>query len=388
MKIAYFDCFAGISGDMTIGALLDAGFEFEKLKSELKKLHLEGYELKAEKTERNHIGGTKFSVLYQEDHSHRHLKDIVEMIQKSELSSKVQEQAIKIFTNLAEAEAHIHGTTVDKIHFHEVGAIDSIVDIVGILICLEGLEIEQVYSSRIHVGSGFVECQHGKMPLPAPATANLLKKIPTYSKGIESELTTPTGAAFLSSLCEKFGPLPYIETRSIGYGAGSRVLPDIPNLLRVYIGDRQESFERDEATLIQANIDDMNPEIFEYVSNLILQEGAFDVYMAPVIMKKNRPGTVLNILTPEEKKENILSILFAETTTLGVRMNQVIRKRIMREILKVKTKFGDIKVKIGREKEKILNIAPEYESCKKIALEKNIPLKEVYRQAIIATQNL
>jgi len=378
MKVAYFDCFSGISGDMILGAFIDAGFDLEELKSELKKLKISGYKVESKSTMRNAISGTKVNVQVTEQTAERHLNDIVEIIEKSDLSDSIKERGKEIFRNLAEAEAKIHHKDIREIHFHEVGALDSIVDIIGSLICLEGLSIQAVYSSEIHVGRGFLECQHGTLPTPAPATTELLKNIPIYSKGVESELTTPTGAAILKTISKGFGDIPKMKVKKIGYGAGSREL-EIPNLLRVYIGEMNDcEYEEDNVILIETNIDDMNPEFFDYVSEMLLKKGSLDVFMTPIFMKKNRPGIMLGVLTREDKLDEILSTIFTETTTLGVRIRRLERKKLVREIVSVETRFGKIRVKMSKIGGQIKNTVPEYEDCKEIAVKLGIPLKDIY----------
>lgn len=381
MKIAYFDCFSGVSGDMILGALIDAGLDLEELESELAKLKISGYSLRAEKTDRNEISGTKFSVDVTDRDTGRSLPDIVGIIDRSLLDDEVKSGARKIFRRLAEVEAKIHHKDVEEIHFHEVGGLDSIVDVVGSLIGLKKYGVDVVCSSKIHVGTGFLECRHGVLPVPAPATIELLKDVPIYSQGLEAELTTPTGAAILTALAKNFGNMPEMKVERIGYGVGNRRL-GIPNLLRICIGEApRDGYERDNVVLVQTNIDDMNPEFFDYVLEALIKQGALDVYAAPVLMKKNRPATMLNILVSPDKLEEILSTVFTETTTFGVRISHLERKILSREIVSAETGFGEVKVKIGRIGEAIKSIAPEYESCKEIAVRAGVPLKDVYDAA-------
>lgn len=381
MKIIYFDCFAGVSGDMILGALIDTGVSLEKLKSELAQLKLSGYDISAEKTVKRGISGTRVNVGIEEQKAQRNLSDIIRLINQSGLADDVKSSSRKIFETLAGAEAKIHDTTPEKIHFHEVGAVDAIIDIVGSVICLKLLAIDHVFVSRIHVGRGFVDCRHGKLPVPAPATIEILKGIPVYSTGIEKELTTPTGAAILKTLSRNFGDTPQMKLTAVGYGAGSHEL-EIPNLLRVLVGETDtDDYDTDTVTLIETNIDDMNPEFFDFVTEKLMEHGALDVYTTPALMKKNRPGTVLSVLSGQDKVDEIISIILSETTTLGVRIQQLQRKKLAREIFSVATKFGDIRVKISRFKDQIKNIAPEYDDCKKIASEKNIPIKDIYYEA-------
>jgi len=381
MKIAYFDCFSGVSGDMILGALIDAGLDVRELELELGKLKLSGYKLKAEKTTRKGISGTKFSVEAAEQNAKRSLKDIVAIVDRSDLDDDVKALSKKTFQELATVEAEIHGKDVEEVHFHEVGGLDSIIDVIGFIIGIKKLGIEAVYSSRIHVGTGFVECRHGVLPVPAPATLAMLKGIPVYSRGIEAELATPTGVCLLKTLAKSFGNMPEMKVEKVGYGAGSREL-EIPNLLRVCVGEADaEEYEKDEVILIEANLDDMNPELLAYASETLLKQGALDVFMTPVFMKKNRPGTMLSVLTTPDRLDEILATVFSEVTTLGVRLHHLERRKLPREVISMKTRFGEIKVKVGRMADQIKTISPEYESCKEIALKQGIPLKEVYDEA-------
>ena len=386
MKTAYFDCFSGISGDMILGALIDAGLNLDELKDELKKLKIAGFEINTEKVTRNSISGIKFSVEIQEGHVHRHLNDIIKILKNSSLDEDVKRTSEDIFQRLAEIEAKIHNTTVDKIHFHEVGALDSIVDIIGSVIGVKKLGIERIYSSRIHLGTGFANTQHGKIPVPVPATSELLKDIPVYSTGIESELVTPTGAVIISTLSSGFGEMPYMKIENIGYGAGSKVLK-IPNLLRVFVGEiLEENYEKDEVILVETNIDDMNPEFFDYVTEKLFAEGALDVYKTPIFMKKNRPAILLSVIIPEEKLNRAVSIIFSETTTLGVRIQRINRQKLTREIVPVETKYGLIEIKVSKFGTEIKNLSPEYENCKHIAEKLGVSLKEVFEEAKAAAR--
>jgi len=381
MKIAYFDCFSGVSGDMILGALIDAGLDIRELESELGKLRISGYKVKTEKTARKGISGTKFSVDVIEQNVERRLKDIVEIVDQSDLDNDVKDLSKKIFKELAMVEAKIHGKGIEEIHFHEVGGLDSIIDVIGSFIGIKKLGIEATYSSKIHVGTGFVECRDGVLPVPAPATLAMLKGIPIYSRGIEAELATPTGVCVLKTLSKGFGIMPGMKVEKVGYGAGSREL-EIPNLLRVYVGETDEDeYEKDEVILIETNIDDMNPELLAYASEILLKQGVLDVFMTPIFMKKNRPGTMLSVLTTRDKLDEILLTFFTEITTLGVRIHRLERKKLSRKVISVKTRFGEIKVKIGKIGNQIKNIAPQYESCREIAVKQRIPLKDVYDEA-------
>ena len=380
MRIAYFDCFSGISGDMILGALIDAGLDIEELKSELKKLKLTGYDISTKRTEKKGISGTKFEVIVLEKHQERHLSDIFEIIEHSSLDRKIKNKAKDVFSALAKVEAEIHNQPVEKVHFHEVGAIDALIDIVGVMIGMQRLNIEQVVASKLHVGTGFVQCAHGTLPVPAPATLKLLSNVPIYSTGIENELVTPTGAAIITTLCENFGDIPSMKVEKIGYGAGSRDLP-IPNMLRVLIGDSKIELIEDRVLLLETNIDDMNPQFYDYVMEVLFQKGAKDVFLTPIHMKKNRPGVILSVISPLNKKDELLDVLFAETTTLGIRISEIIkRQKLERKIETVDTQFGKVNVKISFTGGKIRDIVPEYEECKKIAQKYQLPIKQVYEE--------
>ncbi|MDH4161448.1 MAG: nickel pincer cofactor biosynthesis protein LarC [Nitrospirota bacterium] len=382
MTIAYFDCFSGISGDMTLGALVDAGVPIEALRSELAKLDLPGYALSCEQVKRSGLSATKVSVILDDrEQPSRHLSDIREIINSSSLSATIKQKSLNIFRRLAEAEAKVHGTDIDHVHFHEVGAVDAIVDIVGSVIGLEHLGITEIIASPLNVGSGSVHTAHGRLPVPAPATVELLQGIPLYSSSITFELTTPTGAALISTLASSFGPLPQLVIRTIAHGAGNRDFPGQPNVLRLFIAEYTSSPGEDTSVLIETNIDDMNPQIYEHVIGQLLAAGAHDAYLTPVIMKKGRPGILLSVLTGNKDQHAVLDILFRETTSIGVRIQQVGRKKLLREIREVKTEHGTVRVKVSRLGDEVLTVTPEYEDCKKIAEEKKIPLKEVIDKA-------
>jgi uncharacterized protein (TIGR00299 family) protein len=382
MTTAYFDCFFGISGDMTLGALVDAGVHIDTLRSELAKLNLPGYELKAEKVRRSGIAATKVTVIIDHKDQHtRHLADILNIIDRSSLGATIKQKSKTIFNRLAEAEAKVHGTTTDHVHFHEVGAVDSIVDIVGSIIGLELLGVSQIMTSAVNVGSGTVQTSHGLLPIPAPATAELLKGIPFYESATKFELTTPTGAAIISTLGASFGPLPPMKISVIAYGAGDKDFPGMPNVLRLMIGELATSYDEDTSVVIETNIDDMNPQVYDYLIEKLMQQGAQDVYLTPVIMKKGRPAILLSVLTDKSKTDTILNTLFRETTSIGVRIQEVARKKLTREITEVETAYGTIKVKISKQGNEVLTITPEYEDCRKIAEEKQVPLREIIEEA-------
>ncbi len=380
MRIVYFDTIAGISGDMTLGACVSAGVSLDALASELGKLNLRGIELEAHHVERKSIAAVKVDVVISETQAaHRHLNEITEMIEGSALSTRVKKDAINMFRELARAEAKIHNSSTDTVHFHEVGALDAIVDIVGAAICLEVLRAERVYSSPVKLGSGgFISAEHGRMPVPTPATAEILKGYPTVLTEVPFELTTPTGAAIIRALSSGVLTTEHLNVETIGYGAGSRELPDIPNLLRVFVGELAAEYQEDETVIVETNIDNMNPEIHPYVIERLFASGAHDAYLVPIVMKKGRPGILLSALTQRTNLDAVLSVIFRETSTLGVRIQHVERKKLPRSQRRVTTSLGIVEVKAvsvdGTER-----LVPEYEECKRLAVERHLPLLEVYR---------
>ena len=389
--IAYFDCFSGVSGDMILGALVDAGLSPEDLRRELSRLPVQGYELHVRKVKRGGWGATKVEVRIgqkKEGAETRKWRDVENTIKGSSLPEQIKQKGLSVFKCLFEAEAKVHGGRYDRIHLHELGAVDCIVDIFGTLIGLDMLGIDSVYSSALNLGSGTVKTEHGLLPVPAPATAELLRGIPVYSSGIPFELTTPTGAVLLSTLAKGFGPIPHMSISRTGTGAGSRDFKGEPNLLRVLIG--KESEERagdsghgapsDEVTVIETNIDDMNPQVYEYVMEKMFDKGALDVFLTQVLMKKGRPGIKLTALCTEERKSALVDIILKETASIGVRFYTAKRKILQREIKSRETEYGRVRFKrshLGKEVEKI---SPEYEDCKKIAKKYNIPLIDVIRR--------
>ncbi|HXM94227.1 MAG TPA: nickel pincer cofactor biosynthesis protein LarC [Candidatus Dormibacteraeota bacterium] len=385
MKLAYFDCFSGISGDMTLGALIDAGCDVEFLRAELRGLQVLGWELSAEKVWKNGLAATYVRVKTEDQQKHRSLSAILEILKNSRLAPQVRERAAAIFQKLGEAEARVHDVAVDKIHFHEVGAVDAIVDIVGACIGFHALHIERFACSSLNVGGGTAKMAHGVLPVPAPATANLLQGKPTYSSGVQRELVTPTGAAIVATVCDSFGPQPPISVSAIGYGAGTADLEGQPNVLRIMIGETAEKavpgFD-EEIAVIEANLDDMNPQIYGYFQEKALAAGALDVYTTPVQMKKNRPGTLLTVLCRPAETNNLMALLFSETTTFGARTYRAQRRTLPREFLQVSTGFGDVRMKISQVNGRILHVAPEYEDCRKLAVEKNVPLQQVINEAL------
>jgi uncharacterized protein (TIGR00299 family) protein len=375
MKTLYFDCQAGISGDMTVAALLDLGVPLEHLQGELAKLVPEGsYTLSATRTERHHITALKFDVTVHDRHTHRHYAGIDTMIAASGLSESVKEKARRIFRRLAEAEAKVHGVAVAEVHFHEVGAIDSIVDIVGVAICLDYLCVEKIFVSALPLGSGFVETEHGLLPVPAPATAELLVGIPIHGECGPGERVTPTGAAIIAALADGFGLPPAMRMEKIGSGAGGKDFPDMPNILRAFIGSVDSVTGISHLTVMEANIDDSTPEILGYAMERLLAEGALDVWFTPIQMKKNRPAVMLSLLCSPAETDKFSRILLEETSSIGIRHYPVSRVALGRRIEERETKLGKVRFKVTDFGEK-----PEFEDCRRLALDKGLPLREVYR---------
>jgi uncharacterized protein (TIGR00299 family) protein len=381
MRIAYFDCFSGASGDMILGSMVDAGLSARLLRQELNKLHLPSVQIKMRKVMRGGIGGTQALVEGKgEKRHHRNLKEMLRVIDRSDLEPEVKEKSREIFKRIASVEAKIHRKPAEEIHFHEIGGLDSVVDIVGAIWGLREMGIEKVYVSKVNVGTGFVESAHGILPVPAPASLSLMQGRPIYSTGVERELLTPTGAALLTSLGSEFGPMPSMKVEKIGYGAGRDDLPH-PNLLRLIIGDAEPDSRRERVTLIETNIDDMNPQFYDYLMDKLFEMGAQDAFLTPILMKKNRPATLLTVICPSEKRASFVKFLIQETTTLGLRWREEERAKADREILLHQTKYGKIHFKLARWEGKVVNLTPEYEDCKRLALRSNIPLKEVFEEA-------
>ena len=428
-RVLYFDCFSGISGDMTIGALLDLGIDQSLFLAELNKLHLDEFEIEIKQGLKKGISGTDFTVhltnqgntqqehthdhetehLHEHEHEHTHehqhdhsgehehthvhlpaekphdhahtrnLADIYKIIEESSLSEYVKTTSKKIFYIVAEAEAKIHGKPIDEVHFHEVGATDSIVDIIGAAICVEMLNIDEIQCSDINLGSGFVHCEHGVFPVPAPATLEILKGRPVYSKNAKKELTTPTGAAILKALCIEFGNFPEFVIEKIGYGLGKRDM-ETPNVLRVIVGKKKTP---DTLTMLETNIDNMNPEIYSYLFPKLLENKALDVFVTPIIMKKNRPANILSVLCHDEMVEQLEEIIFTETSTLGIRKYNVQREILERKFDKVTTRFGQVTIKYAFRNGKLLKFTPEYEECRQIAENTNTPLIQIMNEVML-----
>ena len=403
MRVAYFDAFSGVSGDMTVGALIDAGADAHKLIHGLEHLGL-GAKYKAEKTIRYGITATKFHVLIGDlpadhqhthdhdhehghdhtheqthDHNHRGLTQILELIDKAKIPAPVKASASRVFQVLGEAEAAVHGLPIDKVHFHEVGAVDSIADIVGACYGLHLLKVDEVYSSPINVGSGTVKAAHGVLPVPAPATALLLKDKPIYVGGPAFELTTPTGAAILAALAKGYGNMPALSITSLGYGAGTKDFPNRANVLRITIGEKLNSAEAQTVLLIEANIDDSSPQVLGYTMDQLFLAGALDVTLTPVLMKKNRPGHVLTVVAKQEDKDALSNLILRETTTLGLRISSAERRTLPREFIEVTTPHGPVRIKVTGN-----GFAPEFDDCQALARSKNVPLKDVIGAANFA----
>lgn len=415
MKIAYFDCFSGISGDMTLGALVDTGVPPEILTDGLATLKLDAeFSLGFEKAVKHSITGTRAIVdvhpahiasHQEESHSHahghahhhhehgpsRHLSDIFKLLDDSDLDTAVRDTAKRVFDRLAEAEAKVHNTSKDKVHLHEVSGIDSIVDIVGSVIGLAYLEVDAVYASPLSLGTGFVRCAHGVMPIPVPGTMELLQGVPIQQTDIPKELVTPTGAALITTLSQGFGVMPQMRLDRIGYGAGTRDLEQRPNLLRLCLGEKTSDTdlktthphtETDNVDIIETNVDDMSPEITGYVTTQLFEHGALDVFLAPVYMKKGRPATQITVLCPTPQRDRLIELLLTETTTFGVRLSSADRIKLRRDFVQVETQWGTIQAKRGYLNGTLIKTVPEYEDCKRLAEQNNIPLRQVYAEAL------
>jgi pyridinium-3,5-bisthiocarboxylic acid mononucleotide nickel chelatase len=376
--IAYFDCFSGISGDMILGAFLDLGFPLSELTASLASLKIPKYTLSALSEKRMNLKGTRLRInVKQPGKGEKTFKEIRTMIEESKINKEVKEKSIEIFSCLAKAEAFIHQKRIDQVHFHEIGAADSIIDIVGSVLGIHFFDIREIVSSSLPLGNGFIQCGHGTLPLPAPATLEILKNIPVYGIGKSFETVTPTGAAIIATLAQTFGPLPAITIEKVGYGAGERKDNEVPNLLRVILGRKEKRVSWEQVVVIETNIDNMNPEIYEYLIEVLFKKGALDVALIPVQMKKNRPGTLLKVIAMESDKTELIESIFNETTSLGVRVHTVERYTLSRKIKVVETPWGKVRIKIIEEPDGRIVSSPEFEDCKRIARAKNIPLKQI-----------
>jgi uncharacterized protein (TIGR00299 family) protein len=372
MKIGYWDAFSGISGDMTIGSLVDAGAPVDQLVAGLNELST-GATFRYERTKRKGIAATKFSVDYEPQHKHRHLHHILDMIGAARLPLEVKQNATRVFQTLAEAEAKVHGTTIEKVHFHEVGAVDSICDIVGACLGLHLLGLEEVYCSPVNAGSGTAHTEHGVLPVPTPATSLLLTGKPVYSSGPVFELTTPTGAALAVTLARDFGPMPPMTITATGYGAGDKDFPIQANVLRLTIGERANATESTTITVMEANIDDTSPQVLGYAMERLFAAGALDVSLEPLLMKKNRQGTLLRVIATPETQESLAAVIFAETSTLGLRFYRAERRVQARQFVEVSTPHGKVRMKVSAGG----SFAPEYDDCRALALATGVPLREI-----------
>jgi len=387
MTVAYFDCFAGAGGDMIVGALLDAGADPAALAGELSKLNLPGFSVRHETVQRSGIAGVKFHVdVTEEDHPHRHLGPILAMIDQAGLPPRAADRATRIFNRLAQAEAAVHGIDVEKVHFHEVGAVDSIVDVVGACVAMELLGVDRVLCSPIALGSGTITCAHGVLPAPAPATANLVAGAKVFSCGVVGEATTPTAAAILTTLSESYAPIPAMSVSAIGWGAGTRDGGPLPNLLRVFIGTDGKG-PVDDAIELSANIDDCSGEIIGATIEALLAAGCLDAWATPIVMKKSRPAWMLSALCAPGDVGAAQRIIFTETTTFGVRSRPCRRSKLVRQFETVETPTGPIRIKVGLLDGKPVTASPEFDDCRHAARTHHLPLKDVYAQAVEAYRN-
>lgn len=398
MKTLYFDCFAGASGNMILGALVALGVNKNELVEQIRLLDVSDFEIEFTTMDQSGISAIHAAVKITPEHAHRHLRTIEKIINDSRLNESVKTRTIAIFTKLAEAEAKVHGTDASKIHFHEVGAMDAIIDVVGACVGFEILGIEKFACSKIHTGSGFVKMAHGKFPIPPPAVAEILqsKNAPIYQTEIEGELITPTGAAIIATVCDSFGKLPEMKIEKTAYGAGTREYKDFPNALRLILGETENELweesngkwkmkngkSNENLLLLETNIDDLSPEILGFVMERAFESGALDCWFTPIQMKKNRPATMISILCEPPKREVLTELLYTETTTLGVRIRPVERECLPRETVKVETEYGAINVKIAKFKNKIVNAKPEYDQIREIALKSNKSLREIEREVL------
>ncbi len=398
MKIAFLDVFVGISGDMTLGALIDAGADLEQLRENLRALPIENWWLDAEEVSKGGIRATKATVGLESDEADgpRHYTELVEMIEAAELPSEVVEQSLAVLRMIAEAEATVHGISVEKVHFHELAGLDTLIDIVGSVLGLRLLGVERLYCSPLPISHGYVDTAHGRLPVPPPAVAEMLKGQPTLPVDVEGETVTPTGAALALTLSDGIGTFPAMTVESVGYGAGSKDFAGQPNILRLWVGrpagaggdSGQDQLMVDEVTIIEANIDDMNPELYPPMLEEILNEGALDAWLTPIQMKKGRPAVKLLALTTAEDAEAIAETILRESTSFGVRLTRAQRRCLLREVITVTTPYGELPVKVGRIGQQIVSIAPEYEDCQRAAQQYNVPVKVVYAAVTGAAQAL
>ncbi|MGD8237531.1 MAG: nickel pincer cofactor biosynthesis protein LarC [Armatimonadota bacterium] len=388
MDIAYIDCFCGISGDMTLGGLVDLGVDPEQLTGELRKVQLPEWELRVEKVVKRGISATQATVDVPHDDSHegrgRTMAQIAELIEESDLAGDVKETSLAVFGRLAEAEARIHDTTPENVHFHEVGAVDAIVDVVGAVVGFGLLGVERIHGSAVPLSHGVVSFSHGTYPVPAPATLEIIKGLPTRTLDVEGETVTPTGAAIHATLATDFGPMPSMRVEGIGYGAGAADFRDVPNVVRIVRGQAAvgEGVHQDTVCIVEANIDDMNPELYDAAMDALFAAGAVDAWLTPIQMKKGRPGITLAALVHPKGLEDVTRALFEHTTTFGVRIGEMSRRCLEREHVEVETRYGRIRVKVARHRGRIATAAPEYQDCRTAAEANGVPLKQVYEEAL------
>lgn len=388
MRIAYFDCFSGISGNMILGGLLDLGVPQDLLQKGLSKLKLESFEIISSVGERAHLRGTHVRIRPKgKSTRERSFREIRDLIEKSALDRGIREGSIEVFRRLAEAEGRIHQQEPDEVQFHEVGALDSIVDIVGAFIGIAYLEVDDVYASRIPLGRGMIKSRHGTLPVPVPATMEMLKGVPVYDSKVEGELVTPTGAAWITTMAGQFGNLPDMEIEKVGYGLGDRNLGDVPNILRIFLGKTRPSFTHDRVILVETDIDDMNPEFFEPLMDKLFARGALDVSFVPIQRKKSRPGVTVRAICEEPSRGDIVETILRESTSIGVRYFPVHREKLNRRTEWVETPFGRVRVKVSQNRERrIHQVSPEYEDCLRLSLETKISVMEIYEEALLAAR--
>jgi len=385
MKILYYDCFAGISGDMNLGAMIDLGVDAAYLEAELKKLNIEGFHLEITKDMRRGISGTKAEVIVEnpDNEKHRHLRHVEEIVNNSSLSDKVKADSLKIFKLIAYAEAKVHQIEVERVHFHEVGALDSIADIVGAAICLDYLKVDKVLSSPIQLGGGTVKCAHGIMPVPAPATALIVENIPVKLGLVQHEATTPTGAAILAAMVDEFTEQINFPITKTAYGIGHRDVSEVPNVLRVFLSEeatKTTDVTEETATVLECNIDDMNPERYDFIMEQLFNAGASDAWLVPIVMKKSRPANMLSVLCNPEKVSRLKEIIFTQSTTIGLREYAIKKSVLKRNEITVKTKFGNVRVKQSIFEGKIVRSKPEFDDCRAIAVQQNCSIEDVERE--------
>jgi uncharacterized protein (TIGR00299 family) protein len=379
MKTAYLDCFSGISGDMFIGALIDAGLSFDELDRKLQTLPFDGYHLEIRKEARNLIVGTRFLVIPdKKEQPHRNLHTVRDIIDQGGFNKAVKKKSIEIFEDLARVEGNVHNLPPEEVHFHEIGGVDSIIDIVGTVYGIETMGIQTLSASPLPLGSGFVKTAHGRIPVPSPATIALLKGVPVFDSGLHHEIVTPTGAALAKGLASSFGPIPPMVIQNVGYGAGKKKLPDRPNLLRILIGHQKTEDQTDTVVILETNIDDTNPEWLGYLMDRLFDAGALDVVFLPVQMKKNRPGIQVQVMGRPEQRDILMEIMFVESTTLGIRFRYGQRKVLESCVTETDSPWGKIRVKKVTNTDGKPFLLPEYEECRKVALENNLPLKEIF----------